>query len=84
MIQLPLLIAEPVPAFMEDTAMVAPYAQCVAKGFVLLITTSHGFRYVRVYVYKDEHTLSRSRSASRHRSGSRGNCSYLLCRALSS
>jgi len=33
---------------------------------------------IRLYVYKDRHTLLRSRSASRHRSGSRGNCSYLL------
>lgn len=66
-IQLPLLITKRSPAFMAGTAMVMPYAQCVAEGFVLLITTVHGFRYVRVYVYKDEHTLSRS--VSLHRFG---------------
>lgn len=49
--KLPLLIAKPASAFMADTSMVVPYAQCVAKGFVLLITTVHGFRYVQVYVY---------------------------------
>lgn len=60
--QLPLLIAKPALAFMADMAIVVPYAQCVAEGFVLLITTVHGFRYILVYVYKDDHTLLRSRS----------------------
>lgn len=46
--QLPLLIAIPVLAFMADMAMVVPYAQHVAEGFVLLITTVHGFRYILV------------------------------------
>lgn len=60
--QLPLLIAKSVLAFMADMVMVIPYAQYVAEGFVLLITTIHGFRYILVYVYKDDHTLPRSRS----------------------
>jgi len=72
-----LLIAKPALAFIADMAMVVPYAQCVAEGFVLLITTVHGFRYILVYVYKDAHILPWSRSVSRHRSRSRGNCNYL-------
>lgn len=60
--EFPLLIAKPALAFMVDMAMVVSYAQCVAEGFVLLITTVHRFRYILVYVYKDDHTLSRSRS----------------------
>jgi len=43
--QLPLLIAKPPPAFMADMAMVVPYAQYVAEGFILLITTVHRFRF---------------------------------------
>lgn len=44
--QLPLLIAKPAPAFMVDMAMVVSYEQYVAEGFVLLITTVPGFQYI--------------------------------------
>lgn len=79
--QLPLLIAKPAPAFMVDMAMVVPYAQYVAEGFVLLITTVHGFRYILVYVYKDAHTLSWSRSVLKI-VRDHGNCSYLCALSL--
>lgn len=78
--QLPLLITKPAPAFMVDMATV-PYAQYVAEGFVLLITAVHGFRYILVYVYKDDH-IAAITFRSQHRSRSRDNCSYLC--ALSS
>lgn len=65
-------------AFIVDMATVVPYAQYVAEGFVLLITAVHGFRCVQLYMCRDEHTLSRSRSVFRDCSRSRGIYIYLL------
>lgn len=74
---------EPVPAFIADPSVVISYAQYVAEGFVLLITTVHGFRYIQGYVYiKTSIHCCWSRSASRHRN--HVITAVIFCCALSS